>query len=71
MRGSRCVEKCPGNQKEVVDAKGLVHCEVECKGDFHVKTAADLEVLQDCITINGSLIIELTNIKGEFVKKML
>jgi len=38
---------------------------MECKGVFHVKRAADLDQLQDCVTINGSLIIELVDIKGE------
>ncbi|KAH8337252.1 hypothetical protein KR059_004227 [Drosophila kikkawai] len=70
VRGSLCVEKCPGNQKKVVDAKGVVHCQVMCKGDFHVKTAADLEFLQDCVTINGSLIIELTDIKEKIVEAL-
>ncbi|KAI8045663.1 insulin-like growth factor 1 receptor [Drosophila gunungcola] len=69
-RGYQCVKKCPGNQKKVVDDKGLIQCQVECKGDFHVKSAADLEVLQDCITINGSLIIELTNIKEKIVEAL-
>lgn len=66
IRGYQCVKKCPGNQKEILVAKGIIHCQVECNGDFHVKSAADLEVLQDCVTINGSLTIELTNIKGVF-----
>jgi len=64
IRGWQCVKKCPGNQKEVPDAKGVIYCQVDCKGDFHIKSAADLEDLQDCVTINGSLTIELTNIKG-------
>ncbi|XP_017083409.2 insulin receptor [Drosophila eugracilis] len=67
IRGYQCVKKCPGNQKEVIDTKGHVHCQVECKGDFHIRSAADLDVLQDCVTINGSLIIELTNIKEKIV----
>ncbi|EDW42123.1 insulin-like growth factor 1 receptor [Drosophila sechellia] len=67
IRGYQCVKKCPGNQKEILDAKGIIHCQVECNGDFHVKSAADLEVLQDCVTINGSLTIELTNIKEKIV----
>ncbi|KAH8280098.1 hypothetical protein KR018_007783 [Drosophila ironensis] len=68
--GYRCVEKCPGNQKEVQDAKGILHCEVNCTGDFHVKSATDLEVLQDCVIINGSLTIELTNIKEQIVEAL-
>uniref|UniRef100_A0A6P4F9F9 Insulin receptor n=1 Tax=Drosophila rhopaloa TaxID=1041015 RepID=A0A6P4F9F9_DRORH len=70
VRGYQCVKKCPGNQKKVLDAKGMIQCQVECKGDFHVKSAADLEDLQDCLTINGSLTIELTNIKEKIVEAL-
>ncbi|XP_017057664.1 insulin-like receptor [Drosophila ficusphila] len=70
IHGYQCVKKCPGNQKEFLDAKGMIHCQVECKGDFHVKSAADLDVLQDCITINGSLTIELENIKEKIVEAL-
>ncbi|EDW34212.1 GL22128 [Drosophila persimilis] len=69
-RGYRCAEKCPPNQKEVRDPNGLANCQVECKGVFHVKSGADLERLQDCVTINGSLIIELTNIKEKIVASL-
>lgn len=64
IRGSHCIEQCPNNHKPVVDANGLQHCQLECKGVYHVKRAADLEQLQDCVSINGSLIIELVDIKG-------
>ncbi|XP_022215925.2 insulin-like peptide receptor [Drosophila obscura] len=67
ISGYRCVEQCPPNQKEVRDSNGLVNCQVECKGVFHVKSGADLASLQDCATINGSLIIELTSIKEKIV----
>ncbi|XP_017002653.2 insulin-like growth factor 1 receptor [Drosophila takahashii] len=70
VRGYQCVKKCPGNQKKVLDTKGMAHCQVECKGDFHIKVAADLESLQDCVTINGSLTIELTNIKEKIVEAL-
>ncbi|XP_036674084.3 insulin-like peptide receptor [Drosophila suzukii] len=70
IRGWQCVKKCPGNQKEVPDAKGVIYCQVDCKGDFHIKSAADLENLQDCVTINGSLTIELTNIKEKIVEAL-
>ncbi|SPP83522.1 insulin-like peptide receptor [Drosophila guanche] len=66
-RGYRCVDKCPPNQKEVSDPNGLITCQVECKGVYHVRSGADLEPLQDCVTINGSLIIELTDIKEKIV----
>ncbi|KAH8369250.1 hypothetical protein KR009_005630 [Drosophila setifemur] len=63
--GYSCAAKCPGNQKKIMGEKGMFECQVNCTGDFHVKGAADLEVLRDCDTINGSLTIELANIKGE------
>lgn len=47
-----------------MDANGIQHCQLECKGVYHVKRAADLKQLQDCVSINGSLIIELVDIKG-------
>ncbi|KAH8330925.1 hypothetical protein KR067_008973 [Drosophila pandora] len=69
-QGYRCAEKCPGNQKEVLDAKGILHCQLDCSGDFHVKVAADLEALQDCVKINGSLTIELINIREKIVEAL-
>lgn len=63
-RGYRCMDHCPNNHKPVIDANGTLQCQLECKGVFHIKRIADLEQLQDCVTINGSLIIELVDIKG-------
>lgn len=64
IRGSRCIKECPNNHRPVVDSNGYMHCQLECKGLYHVRRAADLEQLQDCVSINGSLIIELVDIKG-------
>ncbi|KAH8388337.1 hypothetical protein KR093_004502 [Drosophila rubida] len=69
-RGCRCVDHCPDNHKPTVDANGARHCQLECKGVYHVKRAADLEQLQDCVTINGSLIIELVDVKEKIVAEL-
>ncbi|KAH8312007.1 hypothetical protein KR044_008993 [Drosophila immigrans] len=68
-QGYRCVDHCPKNQKTVVDANGR-SCQLECKGVYHVKRAADLEHLRDCLTIEGSLIIELVDIKEKIVSEL-
>ncbi|TDG49538.1 hypothetical protein AWZ03_004029 [Drosophila navojoa] len=69
-RGYRCMDHCPNNHKPVIDASGTLQCQLECKGVFHIKRIADLEQLQDCVTINGSLIIELVDIKEKVVSAL-
>ncbi|EDV93774.1 GH18107 [Drosophila grimshawi] len=68
--GYRCVEHCPNNHKPVIEANGMLQCQLECRGVFHVKRGADLEQLRDCVTINGSLIIELVDIKEKIVSAL-
>ncbi|XP_068155469.1 LOW QUALITY PROTEIN: insulin-like growth factor 1 receptor [Drosophila tropicalis] len=68
--GYRCVDKCPDNQIEVRDANGTIHCQLRCQGVFHVRTKKDLHLLEDCVNINGSLIIELVDIKEKIVNDL-
>lgn len=63
-QGYRCVDHCPNNHKPVKEGNGSLQCQLDCKGLFHVKRAADLDQLRDCVIINGSLIIELVDLKG-------
>ncbi|XP_064550433.1 insulin-like growth factor 1 receptor [Drosophila montana] len=69
-RGYRCVDHCPDNHRPVNDSHGMPQCQLECRGLFHVKRQADLEPLQDCVTLNGSLIIELVDIKEKIVSAL-
>ncbi|XP_034487074.1 insulin-like peptide receptor isoform X2 [Drosophila innubila] len=69
-QGYRCVDHCPNNHKPVLGGNGTLQCQMECKGVFHVKRAADLDQLQDCVTINGSLIIELVDIKEKVISAL-
>uniref|UniRef100_A0A0K8WF29 receptor protein-tyrosine kinase n=2 Tax=Bactrocera latifrons TaxID=174628 RepID=A0A0K8WF29_BACLA len=58
-----CMEKCPRNYLTTVDADGNKMCKLQCIGTYTIHTTADAESLQGCSKINGSLIIELTDIK--------
>ncbi|ALC45735.1 CG3837 [Drosophila busckii] len=70
--GYRCVDRqhCPANHQAVEEQPGLLSCQLNCQGVFHMKRMADLEQLQDCTIINGSLILELVNIKEKIVSTL-
>ncbi|XP_054746836.1 insulin receptor [Anastrepha obliqua] len=58
-----CVEACPRNHLKTIDAYGQPFCKLLCTGNYVINTASDAESLTGCITINGSLTIELKDIK--------
>ncbi|XP_017486214.1 PREDICTED: insulin receptor isoform X2 [Rhagoletis zephyria] len=60
---SGCLETCPKNHLSQVDAKGQTYCKLLCAGKYSIHTADDFESLKGCITVNGSLTIELTDVK--------
>ncbi|XP_034114912.1 insulin-like peptide receptor isoform X2 [Drosophila albomicans] len=69
-QGLRCVDQCPKNHKPIIDANGGKQCDLECRGLYHVKRIEDLKPLRDCVSIQGSLIIELVDIKEPIVKAL-
>ncbi|XP_014085477.2 insulin receptor [Bactrocera oleae] len=58
-----CMENCPKNYLSTIDTNGNKICKLQCTGKYTIHTATDAESLQGCSKINGSLIIELTDIK--------
>ncbi|XP_030373833.1 insulin receptor [Scaptodrosophila lebanonensis] len=66
-RGNRCLKECPNKEPPKQGINGTLHCEMACRGTFYVRRASDLWPLQDCIAINGSLIIELVDIKEKII----
>uniref|UniRef100_A0A0A1XG13 receptor protein-tyrosine kinase n=1 Tax=Zeugodacus cucurbitae TaxID=28588 RepID=A0A0A1XG13_ZEUCU len=58
-----CMEKCPKNYISTVDADGHTMCKLQCTGKYTIHTVTDAEGLEGCSKINGSLIIELNDIK--------
>lgn len=58
-----CVEKCPKHYQELKKNNKII-CTLNCTGNFVVRELEDLEGFKDCSIINGSLTLELYQLKS-------
>uniref|UniRef100_A0A1I8PES9 Fibronectin type-III domain-containing protein n=1 Tax=Stomoxys calcitrans TaxID=35570 RepID=A0A1I8PES9_STOCA len=61
--GSECVDKCPALYQSIRENDGEETCTLNCSGNFTIKSSEDLKGFEDCGILEGSLTIELTDIK--------
>ncbi|XP_075145852.1 secreted decoy of InR [Haematobia irritans] len=61
--GSECVDHCPELYQPVKANDGEITCTLNCNGNFTIKSSEDLKGFEDCVILEGSLTLELTDIK--------
>lgn len=65
-----CTPHCPTHYRVVYDEHDFPSCSLLCSGTYIIHTSQDLPPLKDCTSIQGSLIIELKELKSNIIDEL-